>query len=321
MVADKQHTACIQLFRERTKPLPPLEPAETKAQFPKTTGAIKAVLFDIYGTLIGSGIGDISLTQPANQNGLIRRLIHNQGLEPVLQSSPTNYATQLHQEIQRRHQEAHQQGIDFPEVDILEIWNDLIRQWTHQNAIRHPDPLDLRRLAIEHECAVNPVWPNAGCREIINHCQNAGLRLGIVSNAQFYTPLMLEALLGKTPEALGFEPELQIWSYLEKRAKPDPALYKKIARRLESRHHIQRHETLFIGNDMLKDIWGAAQAGFKTVLFAGDRRSLRRRQDDSRCRNLKPDAVITSLLQVRELLPQTKKLNHIISNANQAHPQ
>ena len=38
------------------------------------------------------------------------------------------------------------------------------------------------------------------------------------------------------------------------------------------------------------------------VLFAGDRHSLRLRLDDSRCRNLKPYAVVTSLSQVRELL-------------------
>lgn len=299
VIADEQRAALIQLFRDRTKPFPSA-PAKVEKRIPSPIGNFKAVIFDVYGTLIRSDAGDISLAKPAAHSDLIRRLLQSAGLE--LANSPTNYAAQFNQEIQRRHQEALRQGIDFPEVDILEVWRALIRQWTRQNSTNSPGLFNLRRLAVEYECAVNPVWPNEGCREIIDHCRHAGLRLGIVSNAQFYTPIMLEALLGKTPSALGFDPALQLWSYLEKRAKPDPALCETIARRLQSQFYIQREETIFIGNDMLKDIWDAQQAGFRGVLFAGDRRSLRLRLDDVRCRNLKPYAVVTSLLQVRELL-------------------
>ena len=306
LMTDEQHDALIQLFRDRTTPLP-AAPAKLEKQIPNAVGNVKAVIFDVYGTLISSGAGDISLTQPADQSDLIRRLLQNAGLK--LANAPTNYAAQFNQEIQRRHQETRRQGMDFPEVDILEVWNALIRRWTCQNSINQPDLFQIRRLAVEYECAVNPVWPNEGCQEIINHCRRAGLQLGIVSNAQFYTPLMLEALLGKTPSALGFDPALQLWSYLEKRAKPDLALCETIARRLQSQFCIQRKETLFIGNDMLKDIWAAHQAGFRGVLFARDRRSLRLRLDDVRCRNLKPYTVITSLLQIRELLSPPQTIN------------
>jgi putative hydrolase of the HAD superfamily len=49
---------------------------------------------------------------------------------------------------------------------------------------------------------------------------------------------------------------------------------------------------------MLKDIWPATRLGFKTALFAGDRRSLRLREDDERCRVLQPDLVIDQLEQL-----------------------
>ena len=52
---------------------------------------------------------------------------------------------------------------------------------------------------------------------------------------------------------------------------------------------------------MLKDIWPATQLGFKTALFAGDARSLRLREDDERCRGLKPDLVIDRLSQLAQL--------------------
>jgi putative hydrolase of the HAD superfamily len=59
---------------------------------------------------------------------------------------------------------------------------------------------------------------------------------------------------------------------------------------------------LFIGNDMLKDIYASSQVGFKTALFAGDKRSLRLRDDDERTAGLKPDYVITELSQILEIV-------------------
>jgi putative hydrolase of the HAD superfamily len=53
---------------------------------------------------------------------------------------------------------------------------------------------------------------------------------------------------------------------------------------------------------MLNDIFPAKITGFQTALFAGDKRSLRRRTDDPRCRNLKPDLVVTDLGQLIEHL-------------------
>jgi len=52
---------------------------------------------------------------------------------------------------------------------------------------------------------------------------------------------------------------------------------------------------------MLKDIYPAKMTGFKTALFAGDSRSLRLREDDSKCKNLSADIILTDLIQVLEL--------------------
>jgi putative hydrolase of the HAD superfamily len=49
---------------------------------------------------------------------------------------------------------------------------------------------------------------------------------------------------------------------------------------------------------MLNDIYPAKLVGFKAALFAGDSRSLRLRRDDSRCKKLEADLVITDLSQL-----------------------
>ena len=60
--------------------------------------------------------------------------------------------------------------------------------------------------------------------------------------------------------------------------------------------------TLYVGNDMLNDVYAAHEAGFKTVLFAGDRRSLRLRKDRPEVADLSPDRVVTSLDQIQALI-------------------
>jgi putative hydrolase of the HAD superfamily len=61
---------------------------------------------------------------------------------------------------------------------------------------------------------------------------------------------------------------------------------------------IAAESALYVGNDLRNDIQPAAQAGFRTALFAGDRRSLRLHRDDQQCRDLSPDWVVTDLGQL-----------------------
>ena len=152
-----------------------------------------------------------------------------------------------------------------------------------------------RRVSVEYECRVNPVWPMPGILETLTGLREHRITLGIVSNAQFYTPLMFPALLNQTLGELGFAPELCAWSFELGEAKPSTALFHAALKPLRSTCGILPEETLFVGNDMRNDMWAAAQCGVKTVLFAGDRRSLRLREDDPRCAIFQPDAVITAL--------------------------
>ena len=57
-------------------------------------------------------------------------------------------------------------------------------------------------------------------------------------------------------------------------------------------------ETVYVGNDMLNDIGPAHKVGFRTALFAGDARSLRRRENDPVCAGVKPDFIVSHLQQV-----------------------
>ena len=125
--------------------------------------------------------------------------------------------------------------------------------------------------------------------------------LSIVFTLMFFTPLLFDWFLDAAPGELGFSEELLFYSWQWGVAKPSEKLFRTAARRLSARG-IDLRNTIYIGNDMLNDILPARSAGFQTALFAGDKRSLRLRRDDPRCANLKPDMILTDLIQLAELL-------------------
>jgi putative hydrolase of the HAD superfamily len=201
-------------------------------------------------------------------------------------------------EIDRRHQASRSLGVEFPEVDIVEVWRTTLvalqaRGWTEAS----PERVDLSALAVEHEMRANAVWPMPHLQETLDGLRRAGLTLGIVSNAQFYTPQIFPALLDRTLEDLGFAPDLLFFSYQHGRAKPGSELYRLAASALQKRG-IPPDRVLYVGNDVRNDILPAAQVGFRTALFAGDARSLRRHADDPNIAGVVPDVVVTELLEV-----------------------
>jgi len=99
----------------------------------------------------------------------------------------------------------------------------------------------------------------------------------------------------------GFDPDLTVFSYRKKKAKPDPTLFRDLIPVLRDKYKIEPHQVAFVGNDMLKDIYAANQAGFKTILFAGDKRSLRLRKEKKEVQGIQPDYIIGNLLQVLEI--------------------
>jgi putative hydrolase of the HAD superfamily len=295
----------VSLIRETAAPLvvePPQLPPEWDALYcaqPRLGPLnVKAVLFDVYGTLFCSAAGDISLAAKAPDSCLpmedhpeednpLEDLARQYGLAG---EELRSYFLEQVAAIHRARLAAHLAHTPWPEVRVEEIWANFLRQ--REGAVVEDNAG--RELALRYELAVNPVYPMPGAAKTIAALREAGLILGIISNAQFFTPLLFEAFLGALPEKLGFDSGPVIWSFEQGEAKPSPRLFEAAAGQLEARG-IAATECVFVGNDMLSDIYGAINAGFQGVLFAGDSRSLRLREGDERLRDLRPSRIIRRL--------------------------
>ena len=251
--------------------------------------SIQCILFDIYGTLFISGSGDIRLGQ---QNSLPHEQIKQLLTKYAITQSPRRILEKLYERIETRHGVLRSRGVDHPEVIIDQIW---------RQVLEIDDQTLIQQFAVEFELIANPICPMPHLQSMLSACRKKGLLLGIISNAQFYTPMLFKWFLNSEIEDLGFDPGLLFYSYQYEVAKPSPALFNMAAEKLYSKG-IQPAAVLFVGNDMLNDIYPANAIGFQTALFAGDRRSLRLRTDDSRCANLSPELVLTDLGQLNQYM-------------------
>lgn len=280
--------ALIDWIKRVSKPLAPIRTGVTSSGLPLR--GIRAILFDVYGTLLVSGSGDIGLVAAEHPTAALTQALAVAGIDQPQDKAVLE--TGLPPFIEQHHVRARRNGVEWPEVDIERIWT----EWCSAAGLRVTSPTQLRLLAVAYECAMNPVWPMPGLAETLEAFRAQGIHLGIVSNAQFYTPALFPALTGRTLAEWGFDPLATAWSWQCGTAKPDTTLFEKALRRLAAQG-IQPDEVCMVGNDMRNDIAPAARCGCRTVLFAGDRRSLRWRSGDPLIAGIEPDAVITDLTE------------------------
>ncbi len=260
--------------------------------------SVHAVIFDIYGTLVISGSGDVGSADTTDRGAHITAALEATGLLASLKTVPT--IEMLHEAIRRFNDLRRSEACPKPEVDIVEVWRQLLDRCGLAKGVDHT------RLAVqiaaEYEARANPTWPMPGASELLDRLKLARWPMGIVSNAQIFTPCLITDLFeNHSLFECGFDLDLCVFSNRFRQAKPGPRLFDVLREGL-ARRRILPHEAVYVGNDMLNDVWSASQAGLRTAWFAGDRRSCRRREDDPRCRSLRPDVVLTDLGQLLECL-------------------
>ena len=272
-----------------SKYIHPLYPEKTDI---KPSGSIKkpvkAILFDIYGTLIISGSGGINATENKVTN---RHKIEALFKKYSVNSSIDEINALFVETVKKEHLKLKKNGADYPGIIIEKIWMDLLGLDNLATA---------RKYAIEFEFITNPVYPMPNLKKTIEYLSSKN-HLGIISNAQFYTPMLIEWFLGSDLKQRSFNENLLFFSYKFGYAKPSSFLFKLAKKNLKTKN-LHPSSVLYVGNDMLNDIYTAQKEGFQTALFAGDKRSLRLREDNVFCKTLSPDITITDLSQLLDYL-------------------
>jgi len=203
--------------------------------------------------------------------------------------------------IAESHERSRTAGIEYPEVVIEQIW-----QWILEDCRRvgfvsgFDEPLldTAYRAAYFFDASIQHNYLYPGIADCLTKLSEVGLVQGIISNAQFYTPIQLRRLLREELYRDSveledfFDASLVFFSYELGYSKPNPGAFQK-ADRMLVQQGIKPEEVVYIGNDMLNDVWAAAQAGWRTILFAADETQTSLRKDEPNCAHLQPNAIVT----------------------------
>ncbi|WP_372649682.1 HAD family hydrolase [Draconibacterium sp.] len=273
---------------------------------PDTNEKIKAVIFDIYGTLLISSSGDIDQASLNKDNMRAAMEAGGFDLSGCKEATCSFLLDQLQVQVKRQHEELKAEGHSYPDVDIFKVWQNMFEAAENKGLLKLRGKESWADTIMVFELLSNRVYPMPGMKEVLMEIKKMGLPIGIVSNAQFYTPIIMNYFLTgefSTDQHIDlFEEDLSVYSFKELRAKPDTALFEKFIPVLNSKYNIETSETIFVGNDMLKDVYTATKAGLRTVLFAGDERSLRLREEDVRVKGMFPDFIINDLKQLLKII-------------------
>jgi putative hydrolase of the HAD superfamily len=271
--------------------------------------AIKALAFDVYGTILISASGDIDESVISTDN--LKMALDAAGIELVKTlSDPQLVLVEILESFKKAikcfHQSECTEDRPYPEVDILKIWEDIIIDNRNRNQLILNGLLCIKCFTFVFEVLSNRIYPMPGLKEVINHLAGKNIPLGIISNAQFYTPVILNffihGAISEMEQVPPFDADLTVFSYMHQRSKPDTFLFELLKNQCRQKFGIYADEILFIGNDMFRDIYPAHLAGFKTALFAGDTKSLRLRQDKPELKKITPDYIITDLHQLLKII-------------------
>lgn len=279
---------------------------------------VRAVLWDVYGTLCGVGLGDLEKSLQDHEklqnaaavtikefclDSILKRLYPHQLPAPAL-------CARYLQLIDESHQRSQAAGIEYPEVVIESIWKTILEDCIragYQSPYQEESLETAYRLAYFFDVNLQKTYLYDGVMECLLALKQVHIVQGIISNAQFYTPLHLRRLMRSAQKRDDFDLDeifsdsLVLFSYELGCSKPNPKGFNQ-ALDVLSTMGITPTETLYIGNDMLNDVWAAAQFGLRTVLFAVDIGQTTLRQDDPRCAQLRPDALVTHAAHIPDLI-------------------
>ena len=224
-MTDHHNEFIIRTIRELSAPLYPVSTDVEPTLRP--LNEIKVVVFDVYGTLFISDSGDIGLFSIERSICALSESLGYLDMAADRSAAAERGVALLRQTIAEHH--AKRMGIDYPEVNIDDVWIEVLERLYRENLIRRIADYDQRlALMIRYEFQVNPVWQMPGLPDVLENLLNNNIILGIISNAQFFSPYIFQALLDKSVRDCGFNDRLCIWSYQYLEAKPSPELFSHV---------------------------------------------------------------------------------------------
>jgi putative hydrolase of the HAD superfamily len=245
---------------------------------------IKAVLWDVYGTLFKSTLMDFSdiWTKKKELLQRYRKVSDRLNLKVIAEE----FIHTLAEEIKKVHLHKKGKGIKHPEVVIEELYSRILNCTVEE----------AKEVALHAEKEINNPKLLSDLVPILKFIRQKGKKQGIISNAQFYTPIELEEQLAKYKLKVEdiFDKDIIFYSYVYGVSKPSPYMFNLAKKKLIP---IRPDEILYVGNDYVNDVKSSHKAGMKAALLAINKEAIRHFDE-----SIKPDYKITRAAQMKSIV-------------------
>lgn len=294
---------------------PETEPAKATPYLAPLDG-IKAVVWNVYGTLLTISDGQLLLRHPQaiRMQVAMEKTIH----EFNMWASMTRRPGQPWEYFLPKYNDAVEQATlaggcqkgDFPEVNSAQVWAKLLellsRKEYEYDEDRYGDWDEYaEKVAYFFQLCLQGCQGAKSALQSVTAVAEAGLQQGLLAEAQPYTLAQLLQGLERQgrlpPLAKLFAPGCLIQTYELGVRKPSLSLYRQCRERF-GELDIAPEQILYVSSRVAEDLAVAKQQGFRTALFAGDKLSLKATAAECKDPATKPDRLITNLNQIQIIL-------------------
>jgi FMN phosphatase YigB (HAD superfamily) len=293
---------------------PKIDPPKAKPKLKEMP--VKAVFWTVYGTLVAIPQGELQyehaqgFVTAAALEKLIKefKMWNSMSRKP---GAPSEYMKELFDKaLSTLRLTSGGGGEKFPEVQSERVWDDIVKKLQQKeykfDAATYGSLDDFtKKIAYFYHASIQGTGAYPGAADALKLLPDRGVVQGLLADGQCFTvPQLQRCLKQQDPDFdLGsvIAPGMRIVSVEKKARKPSDTLFKAAVAACGAKG-ISPSEILHVGSNLTRDIAPAKKHGFRTALFAGDKASLSATAEQLQDPATRPDAMITELPQVLELI-------------------
>lgn len=291
--------------------MPAVEAPKVKPHVPALTG-IRAVLWNGYGTLLATSGGELRFE---SDNDFLMGVALKKTIEEFKMwasmsrkpGAPEDYMKEIYRKALDE-----QRMMSSPEKtpDILaeRIWEGIVkklRDYKYDVGYYGALPDYAKKIAYFFHASLQGVGCYANVATTLRDVQGAGIVQGLLADGQCFTAGQLARCVEAQEEGFAFDmafpPKNRFISFEKLAKKPSDTLFEYAVDTLGAQG-ISPEEILHVGSSLPRDIGPAKKWGMRTALFAGDRASLVATGDQLKDPQYRPDALLTDIGHVTQLL-------------------
>jgi hypothetical protein len=277
--------------------------------------AVRAVLWNVYGTLLAIPTGELQyeaqidfVTDAALEKTIKEfNMWNSMSRKP---GAPSAYMKEIFKNTLAMLRMTGGGGERYPEVLAERVWDDIVKKlaakdYKYDVTLYGPHGEFTKKIAYFYHASIQGTGCYEGAAEALRLVAESGRRQGLLADGQCFTPAQL--LQGLRSQEPGFDlqaaipNEMRFLSHEKKARKPSETLFQAAVTALASRG-VSPSEILHVGSNLARDIAPAKKFGMKTALFAGDKASLSATPEQLKDPHFRPDVLLTELPQIAEVL-------------------